>query len=145
VSGDRPFPLLKKIIERAMVSRSSKWSSNDDYNEIFLVALLLSQQSALLPLLLSQAKLKQFLSIAEVRRRDRRIPRCAFLAPGASPFMKLYKAHNEQSLITFTGLDYPSFTYLLNKFKPLYYRYSPYSSNGKILELRNRGAHGGRP
>jgi hypothetical protein len=74
---------------------------------MILVAVLLSQQSALLPLLLSQAKLKQFLSIAEVRRRDRRIPRCALLAPGASPFIKLYKARNEQSLITVTGLDYP--------------------------------------
>jgi hypothetical protein len=119
-----------------MVSRWSKRSSNnDDYNEMFLVAVLLNQQSALLPLLLSQAKLKQFLSIAEVRRRDRRIPRCALVAPGASPFMKLYKSHNEQSLTTFTGLDYPSFTYLLNKFEPLYYRYSPYSRNGKIVEL----------
>jgi hypothetical protein len=118
-----------------MVSRSLKQSSNDDYHEMFLVALLLSQQSALLPLLLSQAKLKQFLSIAEVRRRDHRIPRCALVAPGASPFMKLYKSHNEQSLITFTELDYPTFTYLLNKIEPLYYRYSPYSRNGKIVEL----------
>jgi hypothetical protein len=57
-----------------MVSRWSKRSSNnDDYNEMFLVAALQSQQSALLPLLLSQAKLKQFLSNTEVRRQDRRI------------------------------------------------------------------------
>jgi hypothetical protein len=47
---------------------------------MIFVAVLLSQQSVLLPLLLSQAKLKQFLSIAEVRRRDCRIPRCALLA-----------------------------------------------------------------
>jgi hypothetical protein len=46
---------------------------------MFLVAVLQSQQSALLPLLLSQAKLKQFLSIAEIRRRDRRIPRCTLI------------------------------------------------------------------
>jgi hypothetical protein len=79
-----------------MVSRRSfKRSSNDDYNDMFLVAVLLSQQSALLPLLLSQAKLKQFLPIAETTRRDRRIPRCALLAPGASPFVRLYNSHNE--------------------------------------------------
>jgi len=127
-AGDRPFFLFKKfsMVSRRPLKRSSK---NDDYNNIFLAVALLSQQSVLLPLLLSQAKLKQFLSIAEKRRRDRRIPRCALLAPGASPFVKLYKSRNEQSLITFTGLDYPSFTYLLNKFEPLYYRYSCYSRN----------------
>jgi hypothetical protein len=71
-----------------MVSRRSlKRSSNDDCNEMFFVTVLQRQQSALLPLLLFQAKLKQFLSIAEIRRRDRRIPRCGLLAPGASPFV----------------------------------------------------------
>ncbi len=107
--------------------------------------ILLSQQSALLPLLLSQAKLKQFSSIAEVRRRGHRIPRCAHLPHGASPFVKFYKHHNEQLLITFMGLDFPTFTYLLNKFEPLYYRYSLYSRNDKIIKLQNRRALGGRP
>lgn len=95
--------------------------------------------------MLFQAKLKQFLSIAEVRRWDHRMPRCAILAPGASPFGNFTKSFNDQSLITFTRLDYLSFTYLLNKFKPLYYWYSPISRNGNIVEIQNRIAVGGRP
>ncbi len=122
------------MVSRRSFKRSSK---NDDYNNIFLAVALLSQQSALLPLLLSQARLKQFLSIAEIRRQDRRIPRCARLAPGASPFVKLYKSRNEQSLITFMGLDYPSFTYLLNKFEPLFYRYS--QETGRLLSCGTEG------
>jgi hypothetical protein len=52
---------------------------------------------------------------------------------------------SRQSLITFTGLDYHSFGYLLEKFSPQYNRYSPYSKNGKIAVLRNAGAIGVRP
>jgi len=43
------------------------------------------------------------------------------------------------------GLDYSSFQYLLNKFSPLYHRYSPYSVNGKIVTVRDAGLRSGRP
>ena len=128
------FSLSKKIERKETVLLSlfaqnkkmtpgpSKPSSNDDYDNFMFPFFLLNQQSALLLLLLSLANLKQLLPIEELRRRDRRIPRCALLAPGASPFLKLYLSRNDQSLITFTGLDYPAFTYLINKLEPLYLR-----------------------
>ncbi len=54
---------------------------------------------------------------------------------------------DDQSLITITGFDRRTFSYLLNKFMPLYQQYSPYSSNGGgfIREVRNNGSRGGRP
>ena len=118
-------------------------SAKDD--DFVVVLLLISSQFPLLASIVSLAKLKQFLPLSEIRRRDRRIPRCALLHPDSSPFRRLYLSRNEQSLITFTGLDYRSFGYLLEKFSPLYNRYSPYSKNGKIVVLRNAGALGGRP
>jgi hypothetical protein len=50
-----------------------------------------------------------------------------------------------KAFITFMGLDYSSFQYLLNKFSPLYHRYSPYSVNGKIVTVRDSGLRSGRP
>jgi hypothetical protein len=118
-------------------------SAKDD--DFAVVLLLLSSQFSLLASIVSLAKLKQLLPLSEIHRRDCRIPRCALLHPDNSPFRRLYLSCNEQSLITLTGLDYRSFGYLLEKFSPLYFRYSPSSSNGKIVVLQNVGALGGRP
>jgi len=118
-------------------------SAKDD--DFILLLLLLSQQLPLTAAVLSNTKLKHFLSYIELKRRDRRIPRCALVDASCSPFQRLYHSRNDQSFITFTGLDYTSFEYLLSKFRPLYYRYSPYSVNGKIVVLKNGGAQGGRP
>jgi hypothetical protein len=52
-----------------------------------------------------------------------------------SPFQKLHHSKNDQSFITFTGLDYATFEYLLSKFQPYYQRYSPYFVNGKIVRV----------
>ena len=94
----------------------------------------------------SEAKLKDFLSSAELQRRGRRIRRCALLDANHSPWQKLYHSRNEQSLITFTGFDYAFFDNLLSKFQPFYRRYSPYAENGKILVVCHPdGTRGGRP
>jgi hypothetical protein len=59
-----------------------------------------------------------FLSIDEVRKRRRRIPRCALSNP----------------------------RYSLVRFEVLYNRYSPYVVDGKVVPLRHeRGTKGGRP
>jgi hypothetical protein len=92
-----------------------------------------------------EAKLKHFLSSSELQRRDCRIWRCAHLIADQSPFQKLHHSRNEQSFITFTGLDYATFEYLLTKFWPLYQRYSPYSVNGKIVVIWNGDGRRGRP
>jgi hypothetical protein len=96
---------------------------------------LVSCQLPLLGLIFSEAKLKHFLSSAELRRRDRQIRRCTLVDSNQSPFQNLYLSSNDQSLITFTGLDCVTFEYLLSKFQPLYQRYSPYSVNGKIVRV----------
>ena len=94
-------------------------SAKDD--DFILFLLLLSQQLPLTAAVLSNAKLKHFLSYIELKRRDRRIPRYALVHADQSPFQRLYHSKNDQSFITFTGLDYNSFEYLLHKFRPLYY------------------------
>jgi hypothetical protein len=113
--------------------------------DFILLLLLLSQQLPLTAAVLSNAKLKHFLSFIELRRRDHRIPRCALIHASESSFQSLYHSKNDQSFITFTGLDYTSFAYLLQKFHPLCHRYSPYFVKGKIVALNNGGACGGRP
>jgi hypothetical protein len=92
---------------------------------------------------LSQAKLKHFLSQQELRRRDCHIPCCALVNYCYSPFQRLYHSRNDQSSITFMGLDYLSFDYLLNKFCPLCLCYSPYTVNGKVVVLRDAAVRKG--
>jgi hypothetical protein len=43
---------------------------------------------------------------------------------------------NNQAFITFAGLDFSSFQYLLSKVSPLYNAFPPYSDNGKIVAMR---------
>jgi hypothetical protein len=62
-----------------------------------------------------------------------------------SSFRALYNSRNDQSFITFTGLDYRSFQYLLDKFRPLYNRYSPYVENGKVARVTYQGGTHGQP
>jgi hypothetical protein len=115
---------------------------DDDFVPLFL--LLSCQHPSILALLL-EAKLKHFLSLEELRKRDRRIPHCALVDARQSSFLRLYHSRNDQSFITFTGRNCLTFEYLLDKFRPLYHRYSPYSVIGKIVRLRNPNALKGRP
>jgi hypothetical protein len=116
--------------------------TDDDFVTLFL---LLSCQHPSIAALLLQAKLKHFLSLEELRKRDWRIPHCALVDTHQSSFLRLYHSRNDHSFITFTGLDCRTFEYLLDKFCPLYHCYSPYSVNGKIVRLRNPNALKGRP
>jgi hypothetical protein len=116
--------------------------TDDDFVTLFL---LLSCQHPSIAALLLQAKLKHFLSLEELRKRDWRIPHCALVDTHQSSFLRLYHSRNDHSFITFTGLDCRTFEYLLDKFCPLYHCYSPYSINEKIVRLRNANALKGRP
>jgi hypothetical protein len=87
-----------------------------------------------------------FLSIAELRRRKRRIPRCALMNPHYSSFQVLLASCNDQAYITVTGLDVATFHHFLVRFERLYKRYSPYIVDGKIDPLHHQqGTRGGRP
>ena len=107
---------------------------DDDFITIFL---LLSCQHPSIAAVLLQPKLKHFLSLEELRKRDCRIPHCALVDAPHSSFLRLPHSQNDQSFVTFTGLNCSSFEYLLDKFCLLYNRYSPYSVNGRIVEFRN--------
>jgi len=87
-----------------------------------------------------------FLSIAELRRRKRRIPRCALTNPHYSSFQVLLASRNDQAYITVTGLDVATFHHLLVRFERLCKPYSPYTVDGKIVPLcHQQGTRGGRP
>jgi len=95
----------------------------DDFDDDFFFLVILGNRNQ---------SFRQQLDLASRRRRDRRIPRIALQDPNFSPWVRLFCSNSEQALITFTGLDYRSFNYLNTKFKPLYERYTPYSSSGRI-------------
>jgi hypothetical protein len=135
----------KVIVDQPFFSIFSPPSCEQDDDFFILSFLLLSHHDMIIGSALSQASLKHILPLFEKQRRDRCIPRCSLLCPDESPFCRLYLSGNEQSLITFTGLDHRAFSYILHQFSPLYYRYTPYSTGGKFTILQNAGSLGGRP
>jgi hypothetical protein len=96
---------------------------DDIDDEFFLLMHLCSAQ---------RYNFRRQLHLTARRRRDRRIPRIALQDPHSSAWVRLFTSNSDQALITFVGLDYRCFNYLNTKFKPLYDRYSPYSSTGRI-------------
>jgi hypothetical protein len=117
-----------------------------DLKEDMMLLSMLSQQLIMLLAGYSVVDFPSLLSIAEYRRRKRRIPRCALTSPHYSSFTTLLASRNEQAYITVTGLDVATFSNLLVRFEQLYKRYSPYTVNGKIVPLRHeQGTRGGRP
>ncbi len=69
-------------------------------------------------------------------RRIRCISRRALGEPAESPFMKLYNSGCVQSMITYTGFDFQAFNDLLQLFQPQFDCLSPYSTNGRIRNVR---------
>jgi hypothetical protein len=92
---------------------SKSWDDED----VAVIFILLASRIPLLAAVISQTKLKYFMSSLEKRLRDRRIPRSALLDTHQSSFQQLYHSRNDQAFITFTGL------------------YSPYSDSGRIVVL----------
>jgi hypothetical protein len=110
ITSDKLFlqslPKVIRVVNSLLKKKSlllSMMTANDD--DFVVVLLLLSSQYPLIASLLSEANLKQFLPLSEICRKDHRIPRCALLHPDASPFRRFYLSGNDQSFITFTGLD----------------------------------------
>ena len=77
----------------------------------------------------SRRRFRDYITLEALRRRDRRLPRRALHYPQSSPWMKLFSSNNDQSLITVTGFDHRSFNLLLEKFEPLFRRYTPWTGN----------------
>ncbi len=73
-------------------------------------------------------------------RRVRQNPQVALVDPNVSPWVKVYTSGSEAAMITFTGLDYPTFNFLAVEFEVLYNMYTPYSRNGKIIMKHQQGS-----
>ena len=65
---------------------------------------------------------KEWLTLEERQRRDRRVPRCALRPYKYSSFQYLYISGNHQTLINATGRDHQFFDALLQLF-PSTYKY----------------------
>jgi len=90
----------------------------------------------------------RFVSLLDLtgrRRRDRRIARPSLVMPSESPWSKILHRGNDGCMITTTGLDNRAFYALHRLFAPYYHRYTPWSKNGKIMELKKRKTRSGRP
>ena len=75
---------------------------------------------------------------AEARQvRQRRIPRQSLHPVHRSAWRALFYSHNNQALITATGLDHGTFDYLLQKFSPIFDNYTPFGKN--IVKTSSRG------
>jgi hypothetical protein len=97
----------------------SKPCNDDDFAALFL---MMSGRTPLLACLMSETRLRGFMSSLEKRLRYRRIPRCALVDARQSSCQCLFLSRNDQAFITFTGLVFSNFQYVLNKFTPLYNR-----------------------
>ncbi len=80
------------------------------------------------------------LSAVQQSLRDRRLPRIALQAPSHSPWKTLLYSGSNQALITFTGLDFATFHWLVQRFRPIYERNSQFiDPNRNIVPLENPG------
>ena len=89
--------------------------------------------------------LKRFynaLSESDRRRRSGYYPRSVLHHPLCSAWRKLVSSEDDRSLIQATGLDFRTFRFLLHRFAPIYEKYSFYSEDGRIKEVRTNT---GRP
>ena len=85
------------------------------------------------------------LTEAEKRRRQRRIPRCALLLPSASAWRRAYNTGSDQAMITLTGLDHATFSFVLHDFEYYFENFSPYSKDGLITPVQKVGHRKGQP
>ena len=75
--------------------------------------------------------------------RQRRIPRISLTTMKNSPWRKVFHSGNDQAMITLTGFTCEAFEYLIEKFSPVYYEFTPFvDMNGFIIRKISKA---GRP
>ena len=96
-----------------------------------------------------EALFQDLLTLEGMHRRDRRLPRCALVNPQSSPWMKLFSSGNDQALITISGFDHRSFNFLLQKFRPYFNAYTPWTGANEGSSFKRKtskpNARSGRP
>ena len=85
-----------------------------------------------------QKRFHRALSDEERQLRQRRIPRELLHPTRRSAWRVLFNSQNNQALITATGLDHPTFNYLLEKFEPIFDAYTPFGDLETITSSRGR-------
>ena len=60
---------------------------------------------------------RRHLTLSGKRRRDTRIPHVSLQPPNKSAFQIIYESKNDQSMISVTGFDHASFSFIHNLFK----------------------------
>jgi hypothetical protein len=110
-----------------------------DDDNLLLLSLLAGCHFRVIASILRDADFRALLPDDQQKFRSRRIPRCALVHMDYFSYRALYISRNDQSFITFTGLDYKSFQYLLTKFCRLYNRYSPFVVDGKLVDVQHQG------
>ena len=80
---------------------------------------------------------RRSLNVEGRQRRDRNLIRSSLLDPNESPWSKCYESGDDGSLITVTGFDHDCFAYLLEKFEPLFFRYTPWCSKHSGVDGAN--------
>ena len=70
------------------------------------------------------------MDISEWQLQSRKIPRSCLQNQSVSIWRKLYKAQNDQWLITLTGFDCACFASLCEKFAPIFNSYTPFIPSG---------------
>jgi hypothetical protein len=80
------------------------------------------------------------LSAAEHQLHQWCIPRDSLLNVHETSWRKLYCSYNNQALSTATGLDHPTFEYLLGKFQPIFDSTTPFGSDDeRYIKTTTRG------
>ena len=75
--------------------------------------------------------------------RQCRIPRISLTTVKNSPWRKVFHSGNDQAMITLTGFTCEAFEYLIEKFSPVYYEFTPFVDlNGFIIRKISKA---GRP
>ena len=67
------------------------------------------------------------------------------LLPSESAWQKAYNSGSDQAMITLTGLDCETFSFVLQDFSYYFENFSPYSKDGTITPVQEIGRGKGRP
>jgi hypothetical protein len=84
-------------------------------------------------------RLRDFLTKEMNRLASGKIPRASMHDPHRSAWVKLFRTGNQQAMIAFTGFDYRTFYYILEKVKMYYDWHTPYGERyGTIRRFKRK-------
>ena len=90
------------------------------------------------------ARRERWAALSDREREERTwgLPRRSVHDPYQSSWAMAYFSQSEQALITLTGLNHHAFQKLHDAFAPLFHKFTPYSSDGTIVEVNPKEGRG---